>query len=185
MAKWETVKLPIEMVDAIEDYIQTEQSKAEGFTSKSQVVVTAVRDFLTKRLQKQKLETVAVSNNYVILVDHKLNSHVVVKLESKKIHCSIDGEINQEKPCMHIFLALLEKTFFNYVKKNSIKFPNFGKDFDINSFETTRLMIDFFDGGEDGDYHALELNEDKKRQKTKKKTSSNVKLDKNKKIKNH
>lgn len=46
MAEWETIKLPKEMVQKIEEYTKTEYAKERGYTSKSQIVVAAVRSFL-------------------------------------------------------------------------------------------------------------------------------------------
>jgi len=48
MTEWDTIKLPKEMAKKIEEYVTTKYAKEKGFTSKSQVVVAAVRQFLER-----------------------------------------------------------------------------------------------------------------------------------------
>ena len=44
----ETVRIPAEMLKAIDDFLETEFAKSRGFRFKSDVVTAAVRDLLDK-----------------------------------------------------------------------------------------------------------------------------------------
>ena len=46
MADWPTVRLPREMMDRVEKFMETKHAKSMGFTNKSQIIVAAVRNFL-------------------------------------------------------------------------------------------------------------------------------------------
>lgn len=56
--RYRTVRILGNMVDAIEEFLQTEDAKRMGFVSKSAVVTTAVRELLIKygHLRKKSSE---------------------------------------------------------------------------------------------------------------------------------
>ena len=78
MTEWETIKLPKEMAQKIEKFIKTNYAKEGGFTSKSQVVVAAVRAFL----QREQEVT-------FYLDSEKFNKKIPFKRISTMIFCQI------------------------------------------------------------------------------------------------
>ncbi|WP_179371017.1 ribbon-helix-helix domain-containing protein [Nitrosopumilus ureiphilus] len=48
MADWSAVRMPKEMSDEIEKFLNTAKAKRSGYTSKTQFVVSAVRELLEK-----------------------------------------------------------------------------------------------------------------------------------------
>lgn len=48
MTGWETVKIPEEMLNKIDKFTKSQMAKDLGYTSRSQTVITALRDFLEK-----------------------------------------------------------------------------------------------------------------------------------------
>lgn len=48
MTGWETVKLPQKMVEKIDKFVDSDFAEEYGFTSRSQVVVEGMREFLEK-----------------------------------------------------------------------------------------------------------------------------------------
>jgi len=53
----DTVRIPAEMLRAIEEFLKTDMAKSRGFRYKSDVVTAAVRDLLDKYGVKPKLVT--------------------------------------------------------------------------------------------------------------------------------
>ena len=143
MAEWPTVRLPKEMMDEVERFTNTRYAKQNGFTSKSQVIVAAVRDFLKKYLQNQ-IRVITSSSNHVTIIDNRSESPIFVERKNKKIKCSEDGLLKNEKPCIHMVLSLYETQFFNTVKKNGL-LSDFGKDYNEKDIEITQLFLKFYD----------------------------------------
>lgn len=52
-----TVRIPVEMLRAIEEFLKTDVAKSRGFRFKSDVVTAAVRDLLDKYGVKPRLVT--------------------------------------------------------------------------------------------------------------------------------
>jgi len=48
LADWETIRLPKELAKMIDNFVKSKYAKERGYTSKSQVVVNAVRDHLMR-----------------------------------------------------------------------------------------------------------------------------------------
>lgn len=160
MVDWETIKLPKHMVQKINEFIETEYAQQNGYTSKSQVVVSAVREFL-KKYAYTKISVIASSSNNVILLDDKSESPIFVKIKNKKISCSKDGLLKNEKPCIHMALSLYEIQFYNTIKKMGL-LSDFGKEFNEKKIEIDQLFLKFY--GDEGVYAEVELKNSKKSQ---------------------
>lgn len=48
MAEWTTVRLPKKMMEEVEKFLKTGKARKAGYTSRTQLVVTAVRNLLEK-----------------------------------------------------------------------------------------------------------------------------------------
>ena len=48
MVEWQTVKIPRELIEKIDKFTNSKIAKEVGYTSRSQAVITALRDFLLK-----------------------------------------------------------------------------------------------------------------------------------------
>lgn len=85
MVEWETIKLPRDMVQRLSEFIGTNSAKNSGFTSKSQTVVFAVREFLRNYSSYLAyLDYLGFEKNIVKLMDHELGSTVNVKFDKEK-----------------------------------------------------------------------------------------------------
>jgi len=106
MADWDTIKLPRDMVKHMEDMANSRYGKELGFTSKSQIAVTAVREFLKQYSDfMSHLELKDISESLVILRDHKLGADIKVKIKEGQLTCGKDGET-----CRHVdFVRILPR----------------------------------------------------------------------------
>ncbi|MCH7560735.1 MAG: hypothetical protein IIC67_05110 [Thaumarchaeota archaeon] len=85
MVDWETVKLPKQMAERLTEFVTTNYAKNSGFTSKSQIVVFAVREFLSNYSKYLAyLDYVGFENKIVKIMDHETGSIVSVKLDKEK-----------------------------------------------------------------------------------------------------
>lgn len=106
MADWETIKLPRDMVKRIEDVANSKYAKELGFTSKSQVAVTAVREFLRQYSEFMGyIELKDITDDVVVLHDHKLETDINVKVHEGKLSCDWD-----KGRCKHVdFVSMLPR----------------------------------------------------------------------------
>ena len=73
MADWETVKLPRDMVRRLNEFVETKYAKNSGFTSKSQVIVFAVREFLRNYSSYLTyLDYLGIEKEIITIMDHEL-----------------------------------------------------------------------------------------------------------------
>lgn len=116
MANWPTVRLPKEMMDEVERFASSEYAKKNGFTSKSQVIVAAVRDFLKRYSDyMSNFELVDITDERVKLRDHKMNQIVNVRI-SKKVGGAF-CETEKLARCEHTEFVWLIPRFYNILKK--------------------------------------------------------------------
>jgi len=115
MTEWPTVRLPKEMMDEVESFTKTDYAKKSGFTSKSQIMVAAVRDFLKHYSEFMKMiEIVDISDDFVVLMDNNLGKRIKVSIKNQKAICEKDKETS----CVHVnYVWSLPK--FHNVLKNS------------------------------------------------------------------
>lgn len=104
MADWETIKIPREMAKHMESMAKSKYGHTLGFTSKSQIAVTALREFLKQYSDfLTYLELIDISDNIVIIRDHKLGKNIKLVIKNGKITCDKD----KESSCKHIEFALI------------------------------------------------------------------------------
>jgi len=112
MTDWPTVRLPKEMMDEVESFTKTAYAKKSGFTSKSQVMVSAVRDFLKHYSEFMKtIEIVDISDASVVLMDNTLGKKINVTIKNQKATCEID-----KGQCIHVDYVWLLPKFHNVLK---------------------------------------------------------------------
>ncbi len=144
MADWETVKLPKEMVQKIEEFTESQYAKQLGFTSKSQVVVTAIRDFISHYSDYMSyLELVDVTDEVVKIMDHKLDSTIEVKINKK-----IGGTFCQKHhsvQCEHTEFVWLIPRFQGVLKRfpkvKAISRPMTEEDFLLDAEQDIASLI--------------------------------------------
>lgn len=109
MVDWGTVKLPRDMVRRLSEFVETNYAKNSGFTSKSQVVVFAVREFLRNYSSYLAfLDYLGFEKNIVKLMDHELGAIVNVKFD-KEEHELFCNKHNSDS-CDHVrFLWMLPR----------------------------------------------------------------------------
>jgi len=110
MADWPTVRLPKELMKRVEDFVETNYAKRDGFTNKSQIMVIAVREFLQKYSKYQNyLEYVeSEKQDELIVKDYAKNNSFKIKInfEEKNLFCNKDNS----KSCEHVkFLFSIPK----------------------------------------------------------------------------
>ena len=116
MADWETVKLPREMVQKLNEFVETKYAKNSGFTSKSQIIVFAVREFLRNYSQYQTyLDYLGFEKKVIKLMDHKLGKIIDIKFDNKLeiLICKNHDSIN----CDHIRFLWTLPRFSEELKK--------------------------------------------------------------------
>lgn len=99
MTEWDTIKLPKKMAQKIEKFTKTNYAEERGFTSKSQVVVAAVRDFLQR---EQEVRFYLDSEKYK------------KKLPFKRISNLIFCELCKSEVCEHAIHLMKHKTGFEF-----------------------------------------------------------------------
>jgi len=99
MTGWETVKIPEEMLDKIDKFTRTQLAKEIGYTSRSQAVIAALREFLLK---------------YKGNVTFYLKSPKYGKLEFKKGGPIIICVKCKDRTCEHAILLLRHQKQFDF-----------------------------------------------------------------------
>lgn len=109
VSKHGTVRIPKNLVAAIEEFLKTDQAKKMGFLHITDIATEAVREFLKERGQyetKPVLEHFNLNAQGVLILDRSLESPkgrlVQVYFKEQKIFCEIDGQ----EPCRHKDFAL-------------------------------------------------------------------------------
>lgn len=141
MADWETIKIPKEMADRIEEIIQTHYAKEIGFTSKSQIVVTAVRDYLYHYSNNMTyLELVDITNDLVKLRDYELNSIIEIVIDGEKgtAYCKKD----KTTKCAHVNFLFLIPRFQNILKHDAPLMPKAMPAIDERKVQGAKKYID-------------------------------------------
>lgn len=158
MAEWPTVRLPKEMMERVESFANSQYAKQNGFTSKSQVIVAAVRDFLTK-YSKSHIRIINSSVNRITIMDDRFEAPIFVEIKNKKVHCSEDGVLSNKKPCVHMVISLYKTEFLKTIKKNKI-LSDFGDEHNEENIETAKVFMKFYsDDNSDDVEFVLELKE--------------------------
>lgn len=104
MTEWETIKLPKEMANKIEEYTKTKFAEERGYTSKSQVVVAAVRNFLDRERE---------------LVFHMDSKKYNKKLSFRKVGRFIFCEECNSEVCKHAIHLQKHKKYFDFDHLNN------------------------------------------------------------------
>ncbi len=99
MAGWKTIKIPDEMSDKIDKFTESQIAKELGYTSRSQAVIAAIRDFILKNKG---------------LVTFYLKSPKYGKLKFKKSGPIIICTKCKSQICDHAVLLFKHKKLFDF-----------------------------------------------------------------------
>ena len=99
MADWPTVRLPREMMNEVEKFMETKRAKKMGFTNKSQIMVAAVREFLQR---EQEIR--------FYLKSKKFKKNIPFKRISTMIFC----DLCNSQVCEHTVQLHKHRNLFNF-----------------------------------------------------------------------
>lgn len=119
--KWATISLPIDMLNKLDAFVLTDESKKHGYTSKSQIVSLLIRKFLNNELNvfddkpkneiqnmqkikdgiKKMMKKLEIEKNTVENMTNLLNKSILgenneiddLKIDNIKINHSKNGEL--------------------------------------------------------------------------------------------
>ena len=82
MVEWETIRLPTELAQKVDNFLKTDFAKEFGYTSRSQVVVNSVRDFL------------AVNRKFTFFLNHPKYGKLKFHKKGPLIFCAQHNKVN-------------------------------------------------------------------------------------------
>ncbi|MCP8318932.1 MAG: ribbon-helix-helix domain-containing protein [Candidatus Methylarchaceae archaeon HK01B] len=105
--KWVTLKLPEGIIKWIDRFLQTDQAKELGYTSRPDIVVHSIRELLGRyENTSPRLSHLHISSDNVTVYDNQLGRLVTVRIRDQKLYCEVD----QTDQCIHTaFVSSLEK----------------------------------------------------------------------------
>jgi hypothetical protein len=116
MVDWETVKLPRDMIQRLNEFVESNYAKDNGFTSKSQVIVFAVREFLRSYSGfLAYLDYIEFENNVVKIMDHELGT--IVSVEIDRENTTLFCKKHNSDTCNHVRFLWMLPRFSEELKK--------------------------------------------------------------------
>lgn len=114
--KWKSIMLPKDLIDSLELFAQSDTSRNLGFTNKSQLAASAVREFLRNySTHMANLDYLEMKDDLVKIMDYRLGSVVEVKIdkENYEVFCRKDNSNN----CNHADFLFTIPRFKEDLKK--------------------------------------------------------------------
>lgn len=108
-SKHATVRLPKNMLTAIEEFLKTKEAKEMGFLHITDVVTDAVREYLANR----RLEFINHDENGVKVLDRHLRRVADIYIRPEGVWC----DLCREKQCDHIAFVLTHEEMQAYLKQ--------------------------------------------------------------------
>jgi hypothetical protein len=115
-SKHATVRLPKDLLSAIEEFLQTDTAKKMGFLHRTDVTTEAIREFLKNQgyyPMPSRLEVINHDENGVKIFDLQLRRTADIYIKPKGIWCGLC----QKDTCEHIKYALSLKDVQQIIKK--------------------------------------------------------------------
>lgn len=111
------------MLDAIDKYLQTERAKEKGFTSRSDVAITAIREFLSREGYyplRPRFEHLNTYDNNVKLLDNELErvASVYFKIDHET-YC----DVCEKSDCIHLEVAWTIPEVADVLRKHGFESP--------------------------------------------------------------
>ncbi len=94
MAEWETIRIPSGLSEKVDKFLETKFADEWGYTSKSQVIVSAVRNFLQ---QNRKLVFYLKSPKFGQKLKFKKNGPLIFCVEHNSQVCIHTAELFRHK----------------------------------------------------------------------------------------
>lgn len=115
VSKHATVRLPREMLYAIEDFLQTEDAKKMGFLHMTDIVTEAVREFLKEQgyYPLAYFELINHDENGLKIWDSQLHRVADVYIKPKGIWCTLC----EKDKCKHVDFALKQLDVQEFITK--------------------------------------------------------------------
>lgn len=121
MVRWDTLRVPHELMEELEKFLKSPVAKKTGFTSKTQATTTATREFLLK--YSKRFEYVNTYEDKVRILDNnigKMGDIVTVKFKGKSAFCDYCESNN----CIHVKYCWEIPQVAEVLKKNGLKLPD-------------------------------------------------------------
>jgi hypothetical protein len=115
VSKHATVRLPREMLSAIEDFLQTEEAKKMGFLHMTDIATEAVREFLKEQgyYPMPRFELINHDVHGLKIWDRQLHRVADVHIKPKGIWCTLCEKSN----CKHVDFALKQPDVQGFITK--------------------------------------------------------------------
>ncbi|MEM0313941.1 MAG: hypothetical protein QXQ41_05275 [Candidatus Bathyarchaeia archaeon] len=114
-SKHATVRIPKDLLTAIEKFLETKEAKEMGYLYITDIVTEAVREFLKSKgyYPLPRFEFINHDENGVKILDRQLKRVADVFIKPKGTWC----DLCKETMCVHVMFALSSDELQNYLKE--------------------------------------------------------------------
>ena len=99
MTEWDTLRIPHDLMEELEKFLESAVAKKTGFTSRTQVTTTAMREFLQR--YSKRFEHVNTYEDKVRILDNNIGRRgdiVTVQFKGKTAFC----DYCESSDCIHV-----------------------------------------------------------------------------------
>ena len=121
MTEWDTLRVPHELMEELEKFLESQVAKKTGFTSKTQATTTAMREFIQK--YSKRFEHVNTYEDKVRILDNNIGKRgdiVTVHFKGKVAYC----DYCESKDCIHVKYCWEIPQVAEVLKKHGLRFPD-------------------------------------------------------------
>ena len=121
MTEWDTLRVPHDLMEELEKFLESAVAKKTGFTSKTQATTTAMREFIQK--YSKRFEHVNTYEDKVRILDNNIGKRgdiVTVQFKGKVAFCDYCESNN----CIHVKYCWEIPQVAEVLKKHGLRFPD-------------------------------------------------------------
>lgn len=121
MTEWDTLRVPHDLMEELEKFLESAVAKKTGFTSKTQATTTAMREFIQK--YSKRFEHVNTYEDKVRILDNNIGKRgdiVTVQFKGKVAFC----DYCESKDCIHVKYCWEIPQVVEVLKKHGLRLPD-------------------------------------------------------------
>ena len=115
---WETLKIPRDLSNDIDDFLETEKAKKRGYYNKASFISDAIRDAL-EEYQKKPLVHLNTYEDKIRILDNQKNRIAEITFKNNKPFC----DLCETGDCIHIQYAWGIEDIARQLKLHGLKPP--------------------------------------------------------------